>query len=103
MADNDEILDMLKQILDKLKKLETLKADNITVKSGSIKIEASSKNPIEVSHASDVTINTGESTSQISVELPKGNINSFSITTDKVSTISIEAGGDITGEINANE
>lgn len=103
MSDSKEILDKLDLILEKLEKLEKIKAESITVNSGTLNIEAGPKTCIEIKEAGDVTLKAGENTSSISIEICKGDVDTISISADDLLTVSIEAEGDITGDIIAKE
>ncbi|MFZ5986631.1 MAG: hypothetical protein ACOYWZ_05830 [Bacillota bacterium] len=103
MASNEEIMEKLNTILEEIEKLWEIKAECININSGTFTIEAGSKSPIEIKEARDITIKAGQDTTSLTVEVSKGNVESISISSEKLSTVTIEAGGDITGDIIAKE
>jgi hypothetical protein len=53
---NEEIMSMLKVILEKVELLENIKADNVTISSGTITIQCGDTSAIGIGTADDVII-----------------------------------------------
>ena len=76
MVSNEEIMDMLKIILEKVERLENIKADNITISSGTIKILCGDDTPIGIETAEEVIIQTSGQ-SPIGIEHAEEVINQY--------------------------
>jgi hypothetical protein len=55
---NEEIMSMLKVILEKVERLENIKSDNVTISSGTITIKCGDASAIGIETADDVVIQT---------------------------------------------
>lgn len=104
MVSNEEIMDMLKVILEKLERLEGIKAGKITLEKGTINLQLDSGNqttPISIkAEEADIDIAANARTSiNISAEDISGDIQ---IDTGAYSPISIEC-EEISGDIHTKE
>ena len=54
MVSNEEIMEMLNVILEKVERLENIKADNITISSGAFTINCGRDSAISIDNAEEV-------------------------------------------------
>lgn len=116
MVSNDEIMDMLKIILEKVERLENIKADNVTIGSGTIAIQCGNCSAVSVETAEDVLIQTGgqgaiaiENTDTVAVDVPEANSlhiecggdigSGITVKSNNISKVAVECEGDIQGDV----
>lgn len=116
MVTNDDIMEMLKLILEKVEKLESIKADSVTVTSGQITIQAGT---VDIQGADGIVIQTGqdspvsiEQAGDVSVNAPAaenvhvkcdGDIEGeLTVSSNNVEKVSIECNGDVQGDVLGN-
>lgn len=93
MPSNEEIMDMLKLILDKVEHLESITAENITINSGTITIQ-SDKGSIEIEEAEEIIIQTGQH-NQIKIE----QVEDLKVDTQEAENVTLQCQGSINGDI----
>ena len=118
MVTNDDIMEMLKLLLEKVEKLESIKADNVSVTSGQITIHVSN-GTIDIQGADGIVIQTGqdspvsiEQAGDVSVNAPAaenvhvkcdGDIEGeLTVCSNSVDKVSIECNGDVQGDVLGN-
>lgn len=99
MASNDEIMDMLKLILEKVEHLE-LKAHHISVNSDSVSIHATD-GAIEIQEVADVLIQSVGERTKITIE----KVDDLSVEASSANNVTIQCEGNISGDLSvtANE
>ncbi len=118
MENNQEIISLLKTILEKVERLEQIYADNISIDSGNITIHCGDNGTIEIENAEEVSINNGEgsinidTTDELNIDAPNANDVSVScdgsiegdviVNSESDVNVDVECHGDIEGDVFAS-